>query len=67
MKERKESVVHANLPALTRQREECKYVCSGGASSVSITIKEAVFCNCDWTYLLCCPIPHIMPVTKEDR
>ena len=41
----------------------CVCVCSGGLSSDSTTINEAVYCNFDLRYLPCClhPTPSDIP------
>jgi len=68
IKERQENVIHVTLSEVSRQRAGCKCVCSGGTSSDSTTIKEAVFCNFDLAYLPCCLHPPlIFFVTKEDH
>jgi hypothetical protein len=39
---------------VSRQWVGCKFVCSGGTPSESTTIRQAVICNFDLTYLPCC-------------
>ena len=38
----------------------CKCVCSGGTSRDLTTIKEAVFCTFNLTYLPCCLHPSLI-------
>ena len=40
-------------------------LCCGGTSSDSTTIKEAVFCNFDLTYLPCCLQPPA-PIMSDE-
>jgi hypothetical protein len=51
IKGRRENIIHAIHSEVSRQRKGCECVCVGGNLSDSTTIKPAVFCNFDWTYL----------------
>jgi hypothetical protein len=55
IKERQNNIIHGTLLEVSKQQAGC--VCSGGSSSYSTTIKEAVFCNFDLTYFTCCLHP----------
>jgi hypothetical protein len=48
-KGRQENVLHAIHWDVSRQKEGCECVCSGGTLSDSTTIKHVVCCNFDWT------------------
>jgi hypothetical protein len=66
IKERREKVIHSKLSEVSRQRIGYKFLCSGGTSSDSTIIKEAVCSKFDVSYLPCCLHPLLIPCDDEE-
>jgi hypothetical protein len=67
MKKRQENFIHADLSGVSRQQVGCKCVCSGGTSSDSNTIKEAVFCKVVKRIFLVVSIPSCPDINCNEE
>jgi len=65
IKERQGNIIHMTLLEVSGSRPDVKCVCSGGTSSDLTTIKKAVFCYFNLTYLPCCLHPPNIPCDER--